>query len=511
MANQNCIIGIVGAGAMGTGIAQVLASAGHPVMLFDSADGVAENSKQRIADVLKRLVEKERISEQDRTTFLNNITPCTQISDLAPARLIMEAALEQLDVKHEVFTRLEDICSKDTILATNTSSLSVTEIGSCLNDPGRFIGLHFFNPAPLMALVEVVPGLNTAPHVIDTVKHQVKSWGKIPVLAKSTPGFIVNRVARPYYGETFRLLEEGVVDPATLDAAMCESGGFRMGPCELMDLIGLDIGLAVTRSVWQACHGDSRYAPSFLQEEMVDGNRLGRKTKRGFYDYKEDSERALPVDAATGNKPDKVTIHGEWRPAKSLLILLQNTDIEVSYKPGHSDYEFMIELENCVITVTDGRPAYEIAAKVFSDFQKKDVIIFDLAYDYTITKRIIMAAPDGCSMSSLNEAVGFFQTLGKQVSIIDDSPGLIVGRIVCMLINEAADVVHRGISSVEDVDIAMTKGVNYPCGLLKWCDQLGSLYVATVIMNLRAIYAEERYRVSPLLKRKAALGGKFYA
>ncbi len=304
---------------------------------------------------------------------------------------------------------------------------------------------------------------------------------------------------------------EGVVDPATLDAAMCESGGFRMGPCELMDLIGLDIGLAVTRSVWQACHGDSRYAPSFLQEEMVAGNRLGRKTKLGFYDYREDAKQSIPVDAATGNKPDKVTIHGEWRPAKSLLMLLQNTDIEVSYKPGQFDFEFMIELENSVLAVTDGRPAYETAAKVFADFQNKNVIIFDLAFDYTITKRIIMAASDGCSMSSLNEAVGFFQALGKQVSIIDDSPGLIVGRIVCMLINEAADAVHRGICSVEDVDIAMTKGVNYPCGLLKWCDQLDSRYVATVIKNLRAVYTEERYRISPLLKRKAATGGKFYA
>jgi 3-hydroxybutyryl-CoA dehydrogenase len=511
MANQKCIVGIVGAGAMGTGIAQVMASAGHPVLLFDNADGVAENSKQRIADVLKRLVEKERISEQDRTILLNNITPCDQLKDLALAKFILEAALEQLDVKHEIFTRLEDICSKDTILSTNTSSISVTEIGSCLNDPGRFIGLHFFNPAPLMALVEVVPGLNTAPHIIDTVRRQVKSWGKIPVLAKSTPGFIVNRVARPYYGEAFRLLEERIVEPVTLDAAMRESGGFRMGPCELMDLIGLDIGLAVTRSVWQACHGDSRYAPSFLQEEMVAGNRLGRKTKRGFYDYNEDAERALPVDAVTGNKPNKVTIHGEWRPAKSLLVLLQNTDFKVSHKPGQPDYEFMIELENSVLTVTDGRPAYEIAAKVFSEFQKKDVIIFDLAYDYTITKRIIMAASDGCSMSSLNEAVGFFQTLGKHVSIIDDSPGLIVGRTVCMLINEAADAVHSGICSIEDADTAMTKGVNYPCGLLEWCDQLGSRYVVNMIKNLRAVYAEERYRVSPLLKRKAALGGKFYA
>jgi 3-hydroxybutyryl-CoA dehydrogenase len=288
------VVGVVGAGVMGTGIAQVAALAGHAVRLYNHRPGKADKAVADIGRALARLVEKGRLDAAAAGAARARIEVAGSLQALAGAAFVIESVIEDLDVKRSVFTALEDIVDAGCILATNTSSLSVTAIGGVLARPQRLVGLHFFNPAPLMALVEVVRGLATDPQVAATAYATVAAWGKQPVHAASTPGFIVNRVARPYYGEALRLLTEGAGDAATIDAVLRECGGFRMGPFELMDLVGTDINLAVTQAVFDGFFNDPRYAPSLVQREMVSAGFLGRKTGRGYYRYGDDAVQPAP-------------------------------------------------------------------------------------------------------------------------------------------------------------------------------------------------------------------------
>ncbi|MCG8426177.1 MAG: 3-hydroxyacyl-CoA dehydrogenase NAD-binding domain-containing protein, partial [Chromatiales bacterium] len=278
-------VAVIGAGTMGAGVAQVAAAAGHTTLLFDTNAEAIERGIAGISKGLNRLVERGKMDEQQRDAILANLHPVTELEQLAPATLVIEAIIEDLATKQSLFRQLEDICGEETILATNTSSLSVTAIAAKLQRPGNLVGMHFFNPAPIMKLVEVVSGITTNKTVAEKVYDTSLAWGKHAVYAKSTPGFIVNRVARPFYAEGLRALEEGAADAATLDAIMRESGGFRMGPFELMDLIGHDVNYAVTCSVFDAYYNDPRFLPSLTQKELVDGGLLGRKSGRGFYNY----------------------------------------------------------------------------------------------------------------------------------------------------------------------------------------------------------------------------------
>src|SRR4051812_33714815 len=281
------LVAVVGSGAMGAGIAQTAAGAGHPVILFDTREGAAAKAIADISKVYARLVEKGRMTQEAADAAGARMRVAATLAEVKDAALVVEAIVENLEVKRGLFAELETIVGADCILATNTSSISVTAIGAKLQRPERLVGMHFFNPVPLMALVEVIKGLATSVAVADTVYATAAAWGKSPVLAKSTPGFIVNRVARPFYAEGLRLLTEQAADAATLDAIMRESGGFKMGPFELMDLIGHDVNFSVTQSVHQAYFGDGRFTPSVLQQEMVNAGFLGRKSGRGFYDYRE--------------------------------------------------------------------------------------------------------------------------------------------------------------------------------------------------------------------------------
>lgn len=386
-------VGVLGAGAMGTGIAQVAATAGHRVVLVDTYAPSLDKARANIQKALARDVEKGRASAEQARDIEQRIR-CAPSSgeDLSAFRecgLVIEAIVEELEAKQRAFRSMEAAVSDATVLATNTSSLSVGALAAACRQPGRVIGLHFFNPATVLPLVEVIGAITSDPNIVDRARQLIDRWGKVTVRASDTPGFIVNRVARPFYGEALRILEEGIADIPTIDWAMKEIGGFRMGPFELMDLIGNDVNYAVTRSVFEALYYDPRYRPSLTQRRMVEANRLGRKSGQGYYDYRDGAMRPAPrSDAALGRA--------------------------------------------------------------------------------------------------------------------------IVDRILAMLINEAADAVMLRIASVQDIDLAMTKGVNYPKGLLAWADEIGVPRVCERLVALQEEYGEDRYRPSALLKRMARDGKRFY-
>ncbi len=390
--DKQTVVGVVGAGAMGAGIAQVAAQRGHAVILADFAPAALDRARDGHAKALAREVEKGRLEKGDaeatlaRITYASGTSPA-ELAAFAPCGLLIEAIVERLDAKQSLFKSLERIVAPDAVLATNTSSLSVAAIAGACAKPERVLGIHFFNPAPVMPLVEIIPAITTAPEVTAAARRRIDVWGKVTVVATDTPGFIVNRIARPFYGEALRILEERLADAATIDWAMKELGGFKMGPFELMDFIGNDVNFAVTSSVFEATFYDPRYRPALTQRRLVEAGLLGRKSKRGYYDYR---------DGAVMPEPTK-------------------------------------------------DPA-----------------------------------------------------LGR----------VIVDRVLAMLVNEAVDAVQLRIASPEDIEIAMTKGVNYPKGLLAWGDELGPASVLATLEALQLEYGEDRYRPSPLLRRIARSGGR---
>lgn len=373
-------IGVLGAGTMGSGIAQVAATAGHEVMLIDASEEQILRATASLDKIFSKLVEKEKITVQQRNAILCRIKLETDIAAFHDCGLVIEAIVEDLTIKKEVFARLETFVSDSCILASNTSSLSIASIGSALKKPERIIGIHFFNPAPLMPLVEVVPAVQTSAEVLEITKNLIDSWKKVTVLTKDTPGFIVNRIARPFYGEALRIYEEGIADFATIDWAMMHFGQFKMGPFTLMDYIGNDVNYAVTESVFAAFYYDPRYKPSLTQKRYSEAGYLGRKSGRGYYNYSENPSNTEP------NRDEKI---------------------------GYDIFE----------------------------------------------------------------------------------------RILVMLMNEAADALFLNIASKQDIDLAMTKGVNYPKGLLAWAEEFGIEKLLQKLETLQAEYGEDRYRPSPLLKR----------
>ncbi|MAO10599.1 MAG: 3-hydroxybutyryl-CoA dehydrogenase [Flavobacteriaceae bacterium] len=382
-------VGIIGSGTMGSGIAQVAATAGCLVKLYDTNTEALDKSKAALEKIMARLVEKGRIDEAEKTRIQENISYVDSLKELSDSELTIEAIVENLDIKKKVFQELESYVSKKTIIASNTSSLSIASIASSLKKPKRCIGIHFFNPAPLMKLVEVIPAIQTSDKVLRKTTMNIQNWGKTVAVAKDTPGFIVNRVARPFYGESLRIYEEGIADFATIDWALKSIGGFRMGPFELMDFIGNDVNYTVTETVFKAFYYDPRYKPSFTQKRFSEAGYLGRKSGKGYYDYSEKATKPEP-----------------------------NQDVALAQK------------------------------------------IFD--------------------------------------------------RVLVMLINEAADALFWNIASAEDIDNAMTKGVNYPKGLLAWADEKGIDWCVEKLDELYDEYREDRYRCSPLLRRMNKGNKTFY-
>ena len=504
--DPSAAVGIAGAGAMGAGIAQVAALAGHPVRLFDTRPGAAQAAIEGIATMVHNLVSKGRATSDQAMAVQQGLRPVDSLDGFAGCGLILEAIVEDLEAKRALFRSVEEIIDRGALLATNTSSISVTAIGSALHHPKRFFGMHFFNPAPLMPLVEIISGAATSAETAAIGYATAKAWGKAPVHARSTPGFIVNRVARPFYAEALRVLNEGAADFATIDAIMRESGGFRMGPFELMDLIGHDVNYAVTRSVFEAFYGDSRFTPSLLQLELVEAGYLGRKTGRGFYRYDAAAPAISPQTCEPCRAPAQVRLFGRGSLAKALAQRLAKADVKLEFLEDHDDAR-ILDCKSGVIFPCDGRTATARSAAT----GVADSVLVDLALDYASATRLAITASDQSEPSALEAAAGLLQAAGYQVSAIDDVPGMIVLRTVAMLANEAADAVNQRVCSAADCDLAMRKGVNYPRGPLEWADLLGLRGVVAALDNLAEAYGEDRYRVSPLLRRKALANAQFSA
>ncbi|MDF2154592.1 3-hydroxyacyl-CoA dehydrogenase [Vibrio sp. CAU 1672] len=492
-------VAVIGAGTMGAGIAQVAAQSGYQVVLFDVQPGKAAQTKDDIAVRMEKRVARGKMTRDAQQALLGALHCSDALGDVAGADLVIEAIVEDLAIKQSLFRDLEAICRDDCLLATNTSSISVTSIASALARPERFVGLHFFNPAPLMKLVEVVRGIATAASVSEAAQAWAQSCDKHAVVTRSIPGFIVNRVARPFYAEGLRALETSVAEVQDIDHLITQAGQFNMGPFELMDLIGHDVNYAVTKSVYDAYYQDKRFLPSLTQKELVEAGYLGRKSGRGFYSYADAatrpavnlaSKRALPQDLP-------VSLHGDWRVTPSLPELVGLTtsagdDGDAPFNQPH------LNIDGTYVLLTFGMTASDLSAQL-----DRPVVVFDYCQDYGSSEVIAIAPALQNSQANTDAVIAYFQSKGKQVLVLDDYPGLILWRTWTMLINEALDLVNQNGASTADVDVAMKSGVNYPLGPIEQGGRLGWPRLLDTLTHLQAFYGEERYRPSPLLRRFA--------
>jgi 3-hydroxybutyryl-CoA dehydrogenase len=497
-------VAVIGAGSMGAGIAQLAAQSGHAVRLFDMQPGAAARALERIASDLDAAVQRGRLSPAERDAARERLVAVERLEDLAGCGLAVEAIVEKLEPKQQLFRQLEDVLGAQAVLATNTSSISVTAVAQGLQRPQRLIGWHFFNPATRMKLVEIIRGVETDPALVPVMHALSEAWGKTSVDAPNAPGFIVNRVARPYYAEGLRLLAERIAPAAAIDRLMREAGGFAMGPFELMDLIGVEVNLSVTESVFQATAFDPRFAPSLIQQELVRSGRFGRKTGHGFHRYGADV--ALPqVETVTPAPAASVvgcaTDMGLLSP---LMQRLRHAGVAV-----HPDAALPAEsftVASARVILTDGRTATERAATE----GQGPVLLLDLARDFAATALLGAAASAG-AQAGLAELAAVLQPAGIALLALDDVAGLALMRTVCCLANEAADVITWSGATARDIDVAMRLGTAYPVGPLAWSDQLGATRVATVLRHLQAHYGDLRYRRSPLLTRLQHARGAFHA
>lgn len=492
---QNSRVLVIGAGIMGAGIAHVAAQAGHRVWLHDARNGAAVEAKVQLATTLDGLVKKGRLSAEAALATIERIEPLDRLAEAADAGLAIEAIVERLDSKRALLAELEGLLAPTAILATNTSSISVTALAKELQHPGRLVGMHFFNPVPLMRLVEVVSGLHTVPAVAEAIYALSVRWGKVPVHARSTPGFIVNRIARPYYAETLALLQERAASAEVLDACL-KTVGFRMGPCELMDLIGHDTNFAVTSSVYEANFYDKRFQPSLVQRELVDGGLLGRKSGRGFYRYPE-GRPALPTEPYKTPAQEPLIVHGRDALADALAQKL--AELGYTHDRVSTSTWTGLAVGDASLIATDGRTANEMAGALGN----ANVAVFDR---FKGTGPLAYAVADGASAAWQLEAAAWLAALGHEPQRVADVPGLIVARTLAMLINEAADAVAQGVCSESGADAAMKLGVNYPAGPFEWLADWSSVAVVKLLDALDRHYRGERYRASPWLRRRAAVG-----
>jgi 3-hydroxybutyryl-CoA dehydrogenase len=497
-------IGVIGAGTMGAGIAQVAAVAGCSVRLYDARSGAADAALARTRETLATLAGKGKMTAEAASAASDRMSTATDLTDFHDCDLIVEAIIEDLAAKQALFKSLESICPEGVVLATNTSSISITAIAAGLTRPENVVGMHFFNPAPIMALVEVVSGQVTAAAVADRVEACAREWKKTPVRCKSSPGFIVNRVARPYYGEALRVLESGGADVPTIDLVLREVGGFKLGTFELLDLIGLDVNLMVSKSVWNAYYQDSRYRPSVTQEEMVAGGLLGRKSGRGFYSYP--GEPHTPHSAVLGPVPTMVQYLLESDALDPLMERIKAAGIKVQARKEDDPLGAgMFRVGNATICLTDGRSATQLAYEE----ELHHVVTLDLARDFGLTRRVALARGEETSATALADAVGLFRALGVEVSVIEDVPGMIVARTLAMLANEAADAVLQGVADAQGVDTAMKLGVGHPEGPLATADRIGLTLINAILVNMQGHTGDDRYRQSILLQRKVWSDGRF--
>ena len=499
-------VAVVGAGTMGVGIAEVAARANHVVRLLDTRPGAARGGIDAIGRHLARDVSAGRLEPDQARAIAASLHPVDDLAELAGCGMVIEAIAEDHAAKRALLQQVEDVVGqgvgREVLLATNTSSISITALATALQRPGLLVGLHFFNPAPRMALVEVVRGDATEPKVVDAAVDLVRAWGKTPILCRSTPGFVVNRVARPFYGEAQRVVEGGAADPATVDAVLREAGGFPMGPFEHSDLVGQDVNLAVSRTVWEQTFHDPRYAPTVYQQRLVDAGRLGRKTGRGVFVHTPEGKTvdAAPLTAPPRPAPVAVELlDDDFGPMAPFLDRVEASGVridrtELTEDSTGEDLPGLRLPGGGLLRVTDGSTARSWILEA-----PGGVILLDWAHDPATCRRVALMAPRDVDPAVLDAAVGFCQAAGVEVSVIGDVAGGIVARTVSMLVNEAVDLVARGEASATDVDVAMLLGTAYPSGPLEWGDRLGAVRVASVLGELHDDMPTGRYRVAPRL------------
>ena len=491
-------IAVIGAGTMGAGIAQVAAAAGHKVLLMDVRESASEAAVAQIDKVFASLVGKQRMSAADHASGIARISAVASLSEMRDCALVVEVIVENLAAKQSLMRDLEAVVSPQAVLASNTSSISITAIANGLQHPQRVVGMHFFNPVPLMKLVEVVAGAETDVGVAQAVFELAKRWGKTPVHAKSTPGFIVNRIARPYYAEALALLQEQATTPAVIDA-LARSAGFRMGPCELMDLIGHDINFSVTKSVFEANFSDRRYQPSLVQQALIDGGRLGRKAGKGFYDGVPETAKA-EAQALPVQRLEDLVVVGHTPLATALQNSLHTRG--VNFERDTSAAWTGLRTDGVELRVTDGR----IASQVAVESGHRELVLIDLPLfakklvnDQPVQLGVAFSAT--ASLRAQAIAVNALAVCGWQAAVMQDAPGLWAARTVGMLINEAADAVQQGVCTADAADAAMKLGVNWPAGPFEWLQAVGVEQVVSLLDHLYAATRNERYRVSPWLQQ----------
>jgi 3-hydroxybutyryl-CoA dehydrogenase len=493
------MVAVLGAGTMGRGIALVAAMSGYRVTLFDTDASQLLNAKATAVRYLENEAAKGRIDSERQDEILKSIKLSEDLNDIKDCSLVIEAIAEDQGAKSELYKKVEEVVSQSAIIATNTSSISVTRLGRSLQKPERFLGLHFFNPAPKMKLVEVVRSLLTSNKVLEDAINFVLSCSKTPVVAPSSPGFIVNRLARPIYLESLLALELGISKIEVLDELAKESALFPMGPFALMDLIGLDVNLAVTKSVFEQTYFDERYRPSLLQEEMVNACLFGRKSGSGFYGYGGDEpQNAVPLEAIEPTKKWSVQ-----RSQSSLLdplierVLTSNDTVKVQQNPPRtSKTSFGIFFNETLVSVCDGRSAAEISMET----NVPGVVVVDLAFDYGTSRSLGVSTSPGLDRQTLGEIAYLLQASGVRLHLLKDLPGLYITRLVVSLVNEFSEfVLHRG-SDPETASTAYKLGLNQSVSALEWLDAVGPKYFIEVSERLYLRYGNSRYRPSQHLR-----------
>jgi len=484
---SDLVAGVAGAGTMGRGIVQVLAQCGARTLVFDAQPGAARKAKDSIAQSLGKLVEKGRLGAADVEITLRRVEIADSLEGLAPCHVVVEAIVEDLSAKRDLFAKLERNVNDDCILASNTSSLSVTAMAAACKRPGRVAGYHFFNPVPVLKIVEVVDGALTERWATDALTTLAKRFGHTPVRCKDTPGFIVNHAGRGFVPESLRVLSEGVADFATIDRILVDAAGFRIGPFGLMDLVGLDVAHAVMKSMYQQYYEEPKYRPSFLAEPRVAAGLLGRKTGQGWYRYRDGT--AEPVNEAP---PPKALPQAVWA-VPELKELLIELGAKPELKPSPEAVCFVAPLGADTTTTAlelGLDPARTVAVDPLFGFTKRRTLMRS-----PITKKEIVDAAHGLLASD-----------GVPVSVIKDSPGFVAQRVVAHIVNVGCDIVQMRIATPEDLDRAVTLGLGYPPGPLAMGDALGAKRILAVLEAMHEFYQEPRYRPSPWLKRRAALG-----